>query len=507
MAPLKPNLLRPTRLIATGRRPVLWIAVIVPLLCAFLSSPLHAQGASAELPIELRPYRVLITIAFGSEARLTPGLRQDVLGGVSAAAGRSVGAMWQTELHENDWLLPANRTGLSRLLQDAATERFEPTEFDKVFIVTIESAGARYRAAGREWDRTARELGPVQSVEIPDRRAIPHEVYALVNTLFRPVAAIGEEDLDSDRIAVRVQAGEFPAIDPAVAQLQGGDLLQPLLRYLDRTGVLRRIQFVPWSYLVVDETERGRAWCTQASGVRTPFGGQQRRLVETSALRIRPAWEATRLQLLPASGSAPPLAGQRVSVLPRLPQPDDPRPESINLLTDRRGEIRLPVDAEQPLVWLYVRSGELLLARVPFVPGMVPQTSLQLPDDSLRLDVEGKIELLRGKLVDTVAQRAVLIARARLLAQSSRWEDVDAQVDRLEKLPGIRDFELQLTTIRVPAVEEAKKRGDRAAEARIQRLSRDASELIRKHLDPENIYALKTDLSQLREFERQAPRR
>jgi hypothetical protein len=49
-----------------------------------------------------------------------------------------------------------------------------------------------------------------------------------------------------------------------------------------------------------------------------------------------------------------------------------------------------------------VRSGQHLLARLPFVPGLTQTLSADLPDDSVRLSVEGSVSLIQADLVDLV---------------------------------------------------------------------------------------------------------
>ena len=56
---------------------------------------------------------------------------------------------------------------------------------------------------------------------------------------------------------------------------------------------------------------------------------------------------------------------------------------------------------------------------------------LELPDDTLRLEIEGSIATLQAELVDAVARRAVLMALAKARAKSEQWEAVAATIKQL----------------------------------------------------------------------------
>ena len=109
------------------------------------------------------------------------------------------------------------------------------------------------------------------------------------------------------------------------------------------------------------------------------------------------------------------------------------------------------MDPENPTFWLYVYSGSSLLARVPYAPGLLPQDTIKLPDDGLRLGVEGELYLFRDALVDTVAQKAVLMSLAKKASAEGRLEEVDKLIVQLDELPGQKEFMSRLNAIKTPA--------------------------------------------------------
>src|SRR5262249_8986761 len=146
-----------------------------------------------------------------------------------------------------------------------------------------------------------------------------------------------------------------------------------------------------------------------------------------------------------------------------------------------------------------VRSGQALLARVPFLPGIRERDLLELPDDSLRLETEGSVALLQAELVDTVARRAVLISLARSRAKTNGWTAVDDLPKQLDHMPRPPAFLGGLDAIRIPARQTARTRRDKTTELRIDRICDETAELVTNYLDEEKIKELREELAELRQ--------
>lgn len=455
----------------------------------------QAANRPAVVPIHRQPYRVRVSVSFGESPSLTAAFRRSVLRRLEQAARRTVGSIWTLRAEENRRSFPASEAGLEHApLANAGSPR-DASRFDKVYVLGIVAAGPEFRIFGHEWDAKSRQSGPRQSTRASQRRDVPSVMLSLIRRLFRPIAEV--EDVKDKTVLLRLQAGVFPPIDPAAAQLQPGDLLTPFFRYLDRKRVVRKIQFLSWTYLRVENIDGERITCKLISGLRSPLGTKRRR-VELFAIGVRPTVPATRLDLSTRAKAPKPLIGVHVTVADKkLSKTEKPSRPPLVLTTDRRGSVVIPVDARQSLVWLYVHSGRALLARVPFVPGLEPNASIQLPDDALRLFVEGQVSLLKGELIDTVARRATLVARARLLSKRGDKKGVLALAAELDKLPDLEQFEAKLTTIRVPAIQQAQATRNRLTERRIKRLCDDALVSIRRWLDPDRLRQAKDEISDL----------
>lgn len=476
---------------------VLWLMIISAwLLAAATAVPAHGpSGETTETQPELTPYCVRISLTFARDPLLSREFRRDVAESTAELLERSYGLMWEYEIVEERLAWPPDRDGLARLSEDDMQRRFGQSGIDKVFTLTISTDGPRYALCCREWDAAIEQLGSIQSATTYQRRNIAQAAFELIGSSFQPLLTVDEVWQDSVRL--RLRGGEFPAGDAELAQLREGDLVLPFFRYLNREGAVRRIQVVPWTYLRVRQVERGRVDCALISGLRYPLGTGRTRLVQIMGMRRRPRHQATQLRLVSQADPPVPLVAFQVRAVRKTFSTDEAIGEALQRVTDRGGTVRLPANSEQPLMWIYVSSGDALLARVPFVAGMAKSATFRLPDDSVRLRVEGEIEMLKGRLVDVVARRTALMARIRRLASGRDRQSVADRLTELDRLPDARDFQLQLTAIRVPALEQARRQGNRVAASRIEKLCNDASTLIERFLDADKVRALKEEIQEL----------
>ena len=69
--------------------------------------------------------------------------------------------------------------------------------------------------------------------------------------------------------------------------------------------------------------------------------------------------------------------------------------------------------------------------------------------------MEGELYLFRDALVDTVAQKAVLMSLAKKASAEGKPEEVDKFIVQLDELPGQKEFMSRLNAIKTPAVKKA----------------------------------------------------
>lgn len=484
------------------------------LVCLGLVSPLNAQTAStpAEAELEYQPYRVRVAVAFANQPRFNAAYRQQVLKQLHAAIERSTGGQWIFQVEETSEIVPANSLGLETL----AAEKFgsiskeqnneEPPplpKFDKQFLLTVNEAGSKYEVAGREWDEQTQELSDVSQGSTYERRAVAEELLRLVSDLFQPLLAVEEVDVARKFLALKLKAGGYvpmtvsqdPNAEKLRVQIRKGTILIAFFRYHNKNGSVREVQFLPWTYLVVDSVERGRVTATLVTGIRTPLGAKTSKRVHSLAVAREVRYPSTTLQIQLRRNPSKKLAGHYIAATAeKYPDEEKKTPELFKQTTDRLGRLVIPTVPEHDILWLRIHSGNTLLALVPYAPGLVPKIVLDLPDDSIRLAVEGDLTQVRADLVDTVARRAALMIRARKAASKKDWKNVDEEMANLDKLPSLAEFRQRINNVRIAAADDAEQQKSRLAKRRVDQMCDTAIALVEKYLSEERIDMLKQEI-------------
>lgn len=462
--------------------------------------PTTAPAAKPPVPRPLRPglkaYDVGVYLTFADDPRFSPQLRQEVAAGIREELESRAGAFWRPlEVREADQALRIAPIRDDRAVIERLAPELKRRTSDKIFLAAIDAVGGEFAVRVAEWDRSSASLGVWVRETVTDRRLLAANVTRLVGNTFRPLATI--ESVDGQTAVLELRAAELAPPDPRFLPIQEGDSLQPFLRFLTRTREVDRIQAVPWTYLLVEEVDRSRAVCRVISSFKSPLPAGRRRM-ELMAVGATPVYEQTTLEIAPHGNPQNPVVGARVELLDRLPTKEDTVEDRVITTTDRFGRVSVPVDPLKPLVWVYVFSGKSVLARVPIVPGLVPMMSLSVPDDAPRLMVEGELSLLEGELIDVVGRREVLMARARQIVKSNRWDEIEKLTTQVEDLPAIAEFERRADAVRIAGIQAARNHQDKIAEARIGRLVAGFLALVKEHLDPEKITAFKDEMAELR---------
>ncbi|HID23063.1 MAG TPA: hypothetical protein EYP14_11770 [Planctomycetaceae bacterium] len=435
---------------------------------------------------------------------LSPALRDEIRAELIAAADRTYCQMWKTDVVSLPWLVPATGALLERLTATSVKRQMQSLgeqQPDKLFLLVVEATASIYRVTGREWDRSSETLSAPIAQVVFARSELASVIFRLVQRLFRPLLQI--ESAGVETVNVTIRAGELLPSDSPDAALPPGMFFQPFFRYLDRQYHVRSIQTVPWTYLRLNSTNRAKAVCDLVTGLRMPLGSGRRRRVEVQAIALHATFGQTRLELVNQLNRSKRLVGYRVLVFNKRPQPrkegdQTVLPQPLIMLSDRDGTVVIPVEPDHPVRWVYVQSGKNLLARVPIVPGVERHMTIAVPDDSLQLRVQGQLTRLETRLIDVVAQRAVLMALLQKFAEAGKWQQVDKVLAELDKLPTKRYFQSELQAIRFPAVTEAEKRRLRVAKLRIEKECRDVAELIDHHLDDSKLRDVKSEVDELR---------
>ncbi|MEZ6055535.1 MAG: hypothetical protein R3C01_02410 [Planctomycetaceae bacterium] len=447
--------------------------------------------------IDVVPYQILVDIGISRTPEFGERFRERFLTDLTARIESRVGPLWQMTLRESEDLQPAS----SLLLQDLSDEQRRPPvnlpEIDQSYQLTLERDGGGYRLACQSWDVNSQTSTPMVSRTLYEPRQLADVAVEMLLSHFRPIAQIDTVSEDGKTVEFRIRGGELMPPDVAVAPFRVGDYLSPYYRYLDRKQQLQQIVHVGWTYLEVTEVNRGRMLANVISTFRSPLAGNRRR-VELMGIAVKPQFQETTLVIYPRKERDNPLAGARVDVTDRRPTKEDAVPDRLTLLTDRRGQVQLPVDPGHLLRYLYIISGTTVLAQVPFIPGTDARVELEIPNDAARLTAEGQVELLEAELIETVARRAVLMARIRGLSNNDKWTEVDTLMEELGGLPLKKSFDVRLRAIQQTAVAIAQGNKDRVAVSRINKLCGALQEHIDKHLTDEKLNDFKAEMRQIR---------
>lgn len=469
-------------------------APATPASAAPTGSP-TAPPTPVQRPIELRPYDVLISVRFRHDAELDAAFCRSSLETIGIRLRSRLGEMWNITVAEDASSSGASRSAVERVSPDELNDRWLTSPHDKVFEVAVSREGSRYDVFVREWDKNSQTTGPVIGGSTMDRRQVAQVTSEQIHRAYRPVVMIISVNGNENEMLAR--AGEFLAADPGAAPFQTGDYLKPYLRYLDRQRNVRQIQHLDWTYVRVDSIDRARLAGTTVSAFKAPLMGSRRR-VELMAIRVRPLLAETEIRLTPRKEPLNPMAGFRVDVMDRIPTEADRVPDRLTLLSSRQGTVTLPVDPQHPLRWLFVQSGQSVLAQVPYIPGVVANIELNTPNDAARLKVEGALSLIEGELIDILGRRAVLMGQARKAAEADRWTEVDEYLRQFNALPDLPQVEQRITAIETPAVQSARQFNDRVGESRIKRQCKEVRETAQKHLDPETAKDFRDEMNSLR---------
>ncbi len=496
-----------------------------------------------EVPFSLRPYLVNVQVSFESGCFTDFEQREGMIDDITQAVNRMYGRMWQPVVMESDWFVSGTYDRLELIQLSDMLERYPEHEVEKAFLVTIQPQGSGYRVSCREYDSRVHELTPVFSSVVQDFRSIATTSAELIRDAFRPCVLFVRNFKTEDGEALmelHIQAGEILPPDETAEQVVEGDILRPFLRQMDRRNPkkLSQLRAMALSYLKVlrigpteasesevvepdtefpefvvmnddgtvndqlgsiEASELGRSIVTAVYLTHlsvSPFGGKGRRM-EHFALRQRPTASESRVKLVLQSRPDKPLISHRLALAYQLTYKSEEDGPQTQLVSDRNGEVVIQTREGHPTFWIRVYSGASLLARVPYAPGLIPFDTVQLPDDSIRLGVEGEIQLLADQLIDSIALRGVLVARARIAADAGDKDEVDALFARYDSVPAKTYFLEKISNVKNLAEKQATDR--RQSPTRITKLCAGLSDTVNTFYSDEKRAARTEEIQKIRQ--------
>lgn len=459
-----------------------------------------ATAPETELPLFLKPYSVAVSIGFDGPSLREAGLRTRLVSDIRSGLERMYGSLWKSKIEASDWLIPAGIPRLQRLTEAELIPGYPELTAEKVILIAITANQGLFEIGCREFDTRVQELSPLLTRTTHDVVSVPALACQLARDSFRPVLMFQGPSINRLEMEFHLQGGLLVPPDPTAAQLASGDVLRTFIRQMDRRnpGTVKFLQRLDLCYIRITSfneplattvsdadqdvnpegavrnpepqfIDRGHVRGVMIAHGAVPFGGKGRNLQQIG-LRQRPSASSSRVQMVLKNRPDRPLICYRVDRVSKLRQTDVNENPPVRMLTDRNGEVEIAVDPTNPTWWLYVYSGSMLLARVPYAPGLIPQDVMKLPDDSIRLGVEGELYLLRDEIIDLVAEKAVYLSLARKAAAAGDRAGVEAAVASLDALPAQKYFDSELNRIRAPAVLKAEEQNNKSAKSKVEKL-------------------------------------
>ncbi len=362
-----------------------------------------------------------------------------------------------------------------------------PTEFssngDKLLLLAVQSKPDGFRLTAREFDHYIQRWGmPIQR-ESRQCHMLAEQLFALARHAVAPLARFELDPKNDKQVVLHARgAGLFGDGEPWA---KPGDLFQPFLRRTTRSGQVAEngIQAVPWTYVETVSVDGPTLVGLVYSGNRRPFSARRQGRVEQVAVALRADPGETVLRLQSRTNAEKPLVGYEMY----SQKPSEEATTRIGA-SDSAGKVTVRPGAQR-IQTLFIKHGGQLLAKLPVVPGAESEIAVPLPDDDMRLEAEARLASLREELVDVVARRNILMARARNKIEQKDFDAAQELIRAVDQLPGQSQFNLTLST-----AARLLRSDDQQIQRRIDQLFQATQTVLSQYLDSRPISELRTEL-------------
>lgn len=135
-----------------------------------------------------------------------------------------------------------------------------------------------------------------------------------------------------------------------------------------------------------------------------------------------------------------------------------------------------------PLVLLYLKNGDNVLAMLPMVPGLQDMELAELTDDRRRLETEAFVKGFQGEILDIIGLRNLLAARIRILVKEGEAEEAEKTLDQMRDLPSFSQMADELDAIQRQMLDESRGAISLGSKSRIDRMFQTTRDLLQKYL-------------------------
>jgi len=399
--------------------------------------PTISKG-SEERSWEERPYEIRAVLAIDAPGGLAQHLAAELPKYLKRRVNASIGPIWSFDIAIATGVLREHV--LSKIITITEADDISSDE-DKLLFLTVHARADCFELTAREFDRyTQRWSTPIQT-KCRQLQGLPEQLFTLAHRAVAPLARLELDSDDESRVRLSMRGASLARHQPDSFGAARGEIFLPILRRTARNGEVfdGGIQAVPWTYIEIVENDGEQVVGHVHSGARRPFGARRQGRAEQIAIAARAEPADTILRLHSRTNADKPLVGYEVFTQ----QAGETTPTRIGA-TDRQGKLSIP-PGKSALRMLYLKNGRQLLARLPIVPGIERQIDVPLPDDDPRLAAEARLEAIREDLIDVVARRNILMARARQKIKTGDLEAAQKMLTAIDELPGRAQFSLTLT--------------------------------------------------------------
>jgi hypothetical protein len=443
-----------------------------------------AKKAEEEaVPIELRPYKIRAWVVVDPKVRIDARGRERLIEGWRALVKRFVGPPWVIEVAEGPG--PLGSRDLMAVKSDVTAKMAEGQ--DKAWMILVEPAGNGLAFSGREYDVRSGRMGQPYRRVCPWPVDGPRALFQLALDMFSPSANVGTQS--GGGVSITVQGAALPVADPVGSVVNVGSYFRPLRVMMKMDGSVQQVQEINFSFLRVEEINGADATCSIISGLRSPLtvrvrGGKAALI----ALGVKPAHNPSRFRFVEGPQKEP-AAGY---VLTARPHPKG-TPYDVGT-TDREGRVVLGPEFADGLVIMQLLAGNVEpLVQFPWMPGETPvEKVIPIIPKPEAVALGTAVNALRDEVFDLVGRRRRLLKRlqSRIAGESLDVEQARLIIKEYKALPDRKVYDDRLTKLKNDAAQAQRTTGKPILTASVQRLIRNAQDLIDRYLDDTEFDAL-----------------
>ncbi len=232
------------------------------------------------------------------------------------------------------------------------------------------------------------------------------------------------------------------------------DIMLPVIRRNDREDKFQSVEIADLTFLTIDSQTESVLKCRMYTAQWAPLSGRTGSHTQKFALVVRPKGSETQLSLISNDPKNPaPMSGLTIeSRTPGDPDVDDntrkeQEKKSAVLLgkTDWKGTIDIRPTKDRSVRLIYVKNGKQELKMIPVMPGLFDSITAAVVDDKARVLAEGIANGWKNRILDYVAQRAILKAHINMAMDKDDFAKArKIYEDEYNKLDTLGDLTLRL---------------------------------------------------------------